>query len=29
MDTKGRLFGYKVAFMVPSIELHIQSKMFF
>ena len=29
MDTKGGLFGYKVAFTVPSIELSIQSKMFF
>ena len=29
MDTKGRLFGYKVVFTVPSIELRIQSKMFF
>ena len=26
---QGRLFGYKVVFTVPSIELHIQSKMFF
>ena len=28
-EKKGRLFGCKVVFTVPSIELHMQSKMFF